>query len=185
MPRTRSLAWAELKIGLVADLRPRHGDAAHLPAERRGRLLLAALLAQDRVRQRRRPEGGRAGARGRRRGRLGHRASTSSATASRSSMEVSKEHAAADHDRRRSPSLGSVSLLGEAAVDITAVEPGHADSGVGLRAVAAAPPASLADVADAGDARASSRPTALLQDIRAGKGTIGQAVHRRRALSAS
>ena len=43
MPRTRSLAWAELKFGLICRLRAGHGGAADLRRRRRRRLLLAEL----------------------------------------------------------------------------------------------------------------------------------------------
>ena len=83
MPRTRSLAWAELKIGVVSVFAIVMATLLIFLLERRGRLLLAALLDQDRLRQRRRPEGRCARPRGGRRGGLGRPTWSSSATASR------------------------------------------------------------------------------------------------------
>ena len=60
MPRTRSLAWSELKIGIVAVGGDRAGRDARHRRRRPGRILLAALRAEDEV-----PE--RAGAEERRR----------------------------------------------------------------------------------------------------------------------
>ena len=47
MPRTRSLAWAELKIGLLSIFALVMAALLIFAAERRRRLLLAALSAQD------------------------------------------------------------------------------------------------------------------------------------------
>jgi phospholipid/cholesterol/gamma-HCH transport system substrate-binding protein len=69
-------------------------------------------------------------------------------------------------------SLGSVSLLGEAAVDITAVSSGSPVPEWGY--VASGPTAgSLADVATKASG-GIDEATALLRDIRAGRGTLGQ-----------
>ena len=82
------------------------------------RVLLAALLPEDAVHERRRPEAGLAGAGGRRRGR---HASTDVEFAGEQ-VDVTFE---VNEDRRtgsrphRCATLGSVSLLGESAVDIT------------------------------------------------------------------
>ncbi len=54
-------------------VRHRHGDLAHLPVERRERILVAALRHQDRLPQRGRPETRRARPRGGSRGRVGGR----------------------------------------------------------------------------------------------------------------
>ncbi len=73
MPRTRSLAWSELKIGLLTLIAVAVAADGDLPAERRGRILLAALRAAREVQRRRDAQGRRAGPRRRRRGGRRHR----------------------------------------------------------------------------------------------------------------
>jgi phospholipid/cholesterol/gamma-HCH transport system ATP-binding protein len=114
-------------------LRPGDGRAAHLPPQRGRRLLLAALRRQDGIRQRGRPEVGRpVRVAGVEVGSvkevkfLGDRVEVL--------MEVSKEM----QPRITSSSvasLGSVSLLGESAVDITASSQGTPGARVGLRSL--------------------------------------------------
>ena len=99
MPRTRSLAWSELKIGVLTIVAIVIAAGDDLPADRRPRLLLAALHPEDAVRERRRPEARVAGARGRRRGRARSRRSSSSANRSTSTFEVNKSRPGAHHDR--------------------------------------------------------------------------------------
>ncbi len=70
-------------------------------------------------------------------------------------------------------SLGSVSLLGEAAVDITAVERRARRSPSGATCASGPTAGSLADVATQASA-GIEQLTSLLTDIRAGRGTIGQ-----------
>ena len=69
--------------------------------------------------------------------------------------------------------LGSVSLLGESAVDITPSTQRHADSGVGLRA-AGTRRGQLCRHHRSGAARASTTHQAASTDIRAGRGTVGK-----------
>ena len=149
MPRTRSLAWSELKIGLVVALRARHGRRADLHGRAARAASSGSAIAQDRLRQRRGPEGRRAGACRRRRGRLGRRSRFR-----RRQVEVTLE-VEQGACSRGSPiasiaSLGSVSLLGEGGGRHHAPTAGHADSRMGLRAERAAP-GSLPTVAEAGD----------------------------------
>ena len=135
-----------------------------------GRLLLGAVFGQDRLRN---IAGLKSGAPVRVAGmEVGRSAtSTSSATRWRSRWRSVEEHQPRITTESRAV-LGSVSLLGEGAVDITPVEPGHADSRVGL----------YSDGPDGADDRRSRREategieeaTDLLQDIRAGRGTIGK-----------
>jgi phospholipid/cholesterol/gamma-HCH transport system substrate-binding protein len=68
--------------------------------------------------------------------------------------------------------IGSVSLLGEGAVDITATTTGQPIPDWGY-VPADAPPAQLADVT-AQASRGITEITALLEDIRAGRGTVGK-----------
>ena len=96
-------------------------------------LLLAALHAEDAVRQRRRPQARIAGPRRRRRGR--HRSTGVEFVGEQVDVifEVNKDMRSRDHRPSRRRTLGSVSLLGESAVDITPSTDGHADSRLGLR----------------------------------------------------
>ena len=71
MPRTRSLAWAELKIGLVSMFALVMAALLIFLLSGEGGFFWQRYAHQDGLRQRRRPEGRRAGPRGRRRGRLG------------------------------------------------------------------------------------------------------------------
>ena len=98
MPRTRSLAWSELKIGMLGIValvalalaaRHRRGGGA-------GGLLLAALRAEDQVPGREGAQGRGRGARGGRRGRQGQRR-RASATRGRGRARGQEGHAAAHH----------------------------------------------------------------------------------------
>ena len=140
------------------------------------RLLLAALHAEDAVPERRRAS------------RPGRRcASPASRSAASSDVEFAGEqvdvtferqqgHPATGSPTSRSAMLGSVSLLGESAVDITPSTQRHADSRVGLRA---------AGHADGADRR--RRRTGAAQGIERahrrwsatsapGKGTVGKLI---------
>ena len=68
--------------------------------------------------------------------------------------------------------IGSVSLLGESALDITAA-PGGTPIPDGGFVPSGRAPGQLADVAE-GATRSLEQATALLRDVRAGKGTIGK-----------
>ena len=72
MPRTRSLAWSELKLGVLTIAARRDRRRDHLPGDGREGLLVAALLAEDAVPERAGPQAGLAGARRRRGGRERH-----------------------------------------------------------------------------------------------------------------
>jgi len=61
MPRTRSLAWSELKIGVLTIAAIAVAAADDLLGDGKPRLLLAALHAEDALHERRRPQGGIAG----------------------------------------------------------------------------------------------------------------------------
>ena len=179
MPRTRSLAWSELKIGIVTVVRALPGGDADFPARRRHGVLLAALSPQDHLRQHRRAQGGRAGPRGRRRGRLGERDQLRRRPGG--SHAGSRKTRTADASRRGSrASLGSVSLLGESAVDITASSQGTPIPEWGY--VPSAPAnGSIAEVATQAT-ESIEEATALAQGHPRGPRHGGEALHRRRGL---
>jgi phospholipid/cholesterol/gamma-HCH transport system substrate-binding protein len=88
-------------------------------------------------------------------------------------MEVGKEQQSRITDRS-SASLGSVSLLGEAAVDITANSQGTPVPEWGY--VRSGPaPGSLSTAAEAAT-RSLEQTNALLEDVRQGRGTLGKLV---------
>ena len=171
MPRTRSLAWSELKIGIVA-------VAAMVLA---AMIIVAVGGAGGFFWQRYQlktkfpdvegleERGGRS--RRRRRGRQGERRRVRPARRSRSICEVKK----GDEKRITSESrasIGSLSLLGEPIIDISPTTTGTPLKD-GDYIPAGRAPGQLADVAD-GRARALEQVTAMLEDIREGKGTVGK-----------
>ena len=174
MPRTRSLAWSELKIGIVVDLRARHRRRADLHAERLGRLLLAALLDQDRLPRHRGPEGRRAGACRRRGSGLGH-GDRLHRRPGRGDDGGEQGAAAADHRLDRSPRWGRCRC--SARPPWTSPLDGQ---GTPIPEWGYVPTRRRRRVAGerrgGGDQRASRRPTALLKDVRQGRGTLGKLV---------
>jgi len=88
-------------------------------------------------------------------------------------MDVSKEQQGRITDRSTA-ALGSVSLLGEAAVDITAKSGGTPIPQWGYVPSAAAP-GSLSSVAEQAT-QSLQQTTELLQEVRQGKGTLGKLV---------
>ena len=120
MPRTRSLAFSELKIGILAVVALVIAATVIFDAQRPGRLLLAALPAQDALPGRR-----RASRPGRRSASPAWRSARSATSRSRATRSRSSSRC-----RRRSQprittesvaALGSLSLLGQTTVDITPV----------------------------------------------------------------
>ena len=180
MPRTRSLAWSELKIGVMAVA------ALALTAilvdcrRRRQRLRLGALRPEDQLRQRAGPEERRHRPRRRRRGRQGDRASSSPGTGVEVHPLDQEGEPVARHDAIRVASIGAMSLLGEPLIDVS-----PASTGTPLKdgdtIKSNRPARSMSDVAETAN-EGIVEATALLKDIRAGKGTRRQAVHRRSAL---
>ena len=77
--------------------------------------------------------------------------------------------------------IGSISLLGEASLDLTAAHDGTPVPEYGY-VPSRRTPGQLADVAE-GATKGLEQATQLIKDIRAGKGTVGQTVHRRGPLS--
>jgi phospholipid/cholesterol/gamma-HCH transport system substrate-binding protein len=170
MPRTRSLAWAELKIGILA-----------ITA-----LALAALLIFM--------VGGQAGffwqqyrlatrfddVQGLKAGAVVRAAGVEVGTVDYvrfegTQVEVGLRLSRAMQDRITTESvatIGSLSLLGEPIVDVSPSATGRPlEEGEILRSRRA--PGQLADVAE-GAARSLEEATRLLQDMRAGKGTVGR-----------
>ncbi len=170
MPRTRSLAWSELKIGIISiiaiamaavlifllsgeggffwqrySVKTVFGDVAGLKSGAPVRVAGVEVGSVSDV------EFGAAGV--------------------EVVMEVSNEHRTRITDQSRAR-LGSVSLLGEAAVDITAApagtpipEWGYIRSGP--------PPPTIAEVGQQAT-ESIAEATRLLQDIRSGRGTVGK-----------
>ena len=131
MPRTRSLAWSELKIGIVSVVAIALAMFMIFLLGSAGGFCLAALLAESHVRQRRRPEVGRAGPHRRCRSWFGGRTSSSSARRSTSQWKCRRSTVPRITSGSRAD-LGQVSLLGEGAVDITPSSARCADPGMGL-----------------------------------------------------
>jgi phospholipid/cholesterol/gamma-HCH transport system substrate-binding protein len=170
MPRTRSLAWSELKIGLVTIVALVLAATMIFALSGSGGFSwqryplktvftnIAGLNEGAVVRIAGVPVGAVTGV-----AFIGDR------------VEVSFEVAKTMRPRVTTGSravLGSVSLLGESAVDITPASNGSPIPDWGY--VPAGPaPGSIADVTTSAQAGIQEL-TALLQDIRAGKGTIGQ-----------
>ena len=170
MPRTRSLAWSELKIGLVTIVALVLAATMIFALSGSGGFSwqryplktvftnIAGLNEGAVVRIAGVPVGAVTGV-----AFIGDR------------VEVSFEVAKTMRPRVTTGSravLGSVSLLGESAVDITPASNGSPLPDWGY--VPAGPaPGSIADVTTSAQAGIQEL-TALLQDIRAGKGTIGQ-----------
>ena len=170
MPRTRSLAWAELKIGIVSivalvitafTLFLLTGEGG-LPWQRYSLKTLFPNIAGLKPGSPVRVAGVEVGA-----------VSETAFVGDRVEvvMEVSEEHASRITSMSVA-SLGSVSVLGEAAVDITPASDGAPVPEWGyVRSGKAA--GSLTDVATQATA-GIEQLTAILQDIRGGRGTVGQ-----------
>lgn len=172
MPRTRSLAWSELKIGILAVLA----------------VVLAAIMIFL--------VGGQTGffwqryhlktrfpnVQGLKSGALVRVAGVEVGTVKGiefqgAEVEVSMEVLKTMHDKITTDSramLGSLSLLGEAVVDISAGRTGQPLEDWGF-VPSAKTPGSISDVA-AGASAGIDELTKLIQDIRAGKGTAGKLV---------
>jgi phospholipid/cholesterol/gamma-HCH transport system substrate-binding protein len=172
MPRTRSLAWSELKIGILA--------------------VLAIVLAVIMIFL----VGGQGGffwqryhlktkfsnVQGLKGGALVRVAGVEVGTVKGvefqgAEVEVTMEVLKTMHDRITTDSramLGSLSLLGEAVVDISAASSGQPLDDWGF-VPSAKTPGSISDVA-AGASAGIDELTKMLKDIRAGKGTAGKLI---------
>jgi phospholipid/cholesterol/gamma-HCH transport system substrate-binding protein len=170
MPRTRSLAWSELKIGIVSIIALILATVLIFLLTGEGgffwqRYSIKTVFSNI--------QGLNAGAPVRVSGvEVG---SVSETNFSGDQVEVVLQISKANQSRITSGSratLGSVSLLGEAAVDITASSSGTPVPAWGYITAGAAPPT----VAEVG-AQASAgieELTALLKDVRQGRGTVGR-----------
>jgi phospholipid/cholesterol/gamma-HCH transport system substrate-binding protein len=170
MPRTRSLAWSELKIGIVAvaalvlatilvvavggaagfswqryDLKTKFPDVKGLKT---GAVVRVAGVEVGRVSEVR-----------------------LSGAEVEVELEVKKENRSRITTESRA-SIGSLSLLGEPVIDITPSMTGTALKD-GDYIPAGRAPGQLSDVAD-GARESLDQLTAIMKDIRAGKGTIGR-----------
>ncbi len=170
MPRTRSLAWSELKIGvltivavviaavLIFSLTGTRGFFWQRSSLKTRFLNVAGLAAGSPVRI----AGVEVG-------------SVTAVTFVGAEVEVTFEVNNRQRDLVTSTStatLGSVSLLGESAVDVTPSATGDPIPDWGY-VRAGPPPAALADVTDRAN-KGIGELTALLQDVRAGRGTVGK-----------
>lgn len=172
MPRTRSLAWSELKIGLLT-------IAALVLA---GVMVFALSGAGGFSWQRYSLKTVFTNVSGLNEGALVRIAGVSVGTVTGiafvgDKVEVTFEIAKNMKPRVTSRSralLGSVSLLGESAVDITAASDGTPIPEWGYVPAGPVPP-SISDITASAQGGVQEL-TLLLQDIRAGKGTIGQLV---------
>jgi phospholipid/cholesterol/gamma-HCH transport system substrate-binding protein len=170
MPRTRSLAWSELKIGIVTIVALfMAGALIFLLSGESGffwqRYSVKAIFADI--------SGLKAGAPVRVAGMEVGSVSEVNFVGDRVevTMEIKEEHRPRITTESRAR-LGSVSLLGESAVDITPSSKGTPIPDWGY--VPTAPPAgSIAEVATQASA-GIEEATALLRDIRAGRGTVGK-----------
>jgi len=170
MPRTRSLAWSELKIGIVA-----------IVAVALAILLIVSVGGQAGFSWQRyklktkfsNVQGLKSGAIVRVAGmEVGKVTELEFVGAEvQVTVEINKEHQSRITDQSRA-SLGSLSLLGEPTVEIS-----PASSGTPLKDGDFVPsqrtPGQISDVAE-NATRTLEQTTALIKDIRAGKGTVGK-----------
>jgi phospholipid/cholesterol/gamma-HCH transport system substrate-binding protein len=170
MPRTRSLKWSELKIGVMAVVALVIAATLILALGGEGgffwqRYNLKVKFANAVGVQQGSPvrvAGVNVGA-------------VTALQFSGSDVEMTLELSEDMQDKVRTSSratIGSVSLLGEGAVDITATTTGQPIPEWGY-VPAEAPPPQLADVTAQAN-RGIAELTALMSDIRAGKGTVGK-----------
>jgi phospholipid/cholesterol/gamma-HCH transport system substrate-binding protein len=170
MPRTRSLAWSELKIGMLAIVAIAMASVLIFLLSGEGgfawqRYSLKALF--DNV------AGLKAGAPVRVAGKEVGSVSSVDFAGDRVEVvvEIAKEHQGRITTESRA-TLGSVSLLGEGAIDITASSRGTPIPEWGY--IPEGPAAvSIAEVGTRAT-EGIQEATRLLQDIRAGRGTVGQ-----------
>lgn len=172
MPRTRSLAWSELKIGLLA-----------LAALSLAVMLIFLVGGQGGFFWQRYPLKARfPNALGLKSGALVRLAGVDVGTVSDVQLQGAEVEVAFDVSRSMRQritsdsriSIGSLSLLGEATLDITASATGTPVPDGGM--VASAPPAPLVTDITAKAATGLDEMTKLMVDLRGGKGTLGKLV---------
>ena len=172
MPRTRSLAWSELKIGILAVAALVLAVDDHPRRRRPGRLFLAALRAEDAVSRR---AGLKSGAVVRVAGvEVGKVTEVEFAGAE---VEVTARGERRSNEQRITDRVARVDRVAEPARRAghrrSARRPGHAAQGRRLHP-AGRRRAQIADVAEEATQDRSSRRRRILKDIRAGKGTVGK-----------
>ena len=118
MPRTRSLAWSELKIGIIAVVAMVLAAMIIVAVGGAGGFFWQRYELKTQVPRREGPEERRGRPRRRRRSGQGHRASRSPAPRSKWCCEVKKGNEQRITSDSRA-SIGSLSLLGEPVIDIS------------------------------------------------------------------
>ena len=179
MPRTRSLAWSELKIGVLTIVAIAIAAVAIFMLTGGRGLFLAALQPEDALPN---VAGLKSGSPVRVAGvEVGTRQGVELVGEQVDVRSRSNKEHAQPHHRQSIARLGSVSLLGESAVDITPIDQGHADSGLGL--CPAGPHAEGARrTSPIRPARASTRSPGCVEDVRGGQRHGRQADDRRAAV---
>lgn len=170
MPRTRSLRWSELKIGIMAVVAIVIAAALILTLGAESGFFWQRYNLRVKF-----PNAGgvQEGSSVRVAGVAVGSVSTMRFVGSEVEMDLELREEMRDKVRTTSrATIGSVSLLGEGAVDISASTTGQPIPEWGY-VPADAPAAQLADVT-AQASRGITQITALLEDIRAGKGTVGK-----------
>jgi phospholipid/cholesterol/gamma-HCH transport system substrate-binding protein len=172
MPRTRSLAWSELKIGILAVLAVVLAGAMIFLVGGQGGFFWQRYHLKTKF----------PNVQGLKGGALVRVAGVEVGTVKDiafqgAEVEVSMEVLKSMHDRITTNSramLGSLSLLGEAVVDISASTTGQPLEDWGF-VPSAKTPGSISDVASSAS-EGIDELTKMLKDIRAGKGTAGKLV---------
>ena len=170
MPRTRSLAWSELKIGIVSIVALILASVLIFLLSGEGGFFWQQYSIKTVFRN---IQGLKAGAPVRVAGVEVGAVSETNFVGDEVEvvMEISREHQARITTGSRAM-LGSVSLLGEAAVDITASGAGTPIPEWGYVLAGAAPP-TIAEVGAQATA-GIEEITLLMKDIRSGRGTVGK-----------
>ncbi|HKY20098.1 MAG TPA: MlaD family protein [Vicinamibacterales bacterium] len=170
MPRTRSLKWSELKIGIMAIVALFIAAALILTLGGEGGFFWQRYNLKVRFNN---AAGVQAGSPVRLAGVTVGAVKEMQFTGSDVEMALELREDMQDKVRTTSrASIGSVSLLGEGAVDITASTTGEPIPEWGYIPSIGAP-AQLADVTAQAN-KGITELTALIEDIRAGKGTVGK-----------
>ena len=172
MPRTRSLAWSELKIGIVAVTAMALAVVFIFAVGGAGGFFWQQYHLKTRFADVQGLKSGRRGPRRRRRGGQGRRDRASSARKSRSRSAVQEGDAVADHHR-----VARVDRLAEPAGRAGHRHQPVASSGTPLKdgdtAAVGRAPGQLSDVAESAT-QSLGQINGMLKDIRAGKGTVGK-----------
>jgi phospholipid/cholesterol/gamma-HCH transport system substrate-binding protein len=170
MPRTRSLAWSELKIGILAVF------ALVMAA-----VMVFAVGGTGFLTKKYRLYARFANVQGLKAGAVVRAAGVEVGTVDKVefgsgaevvvAMDVLQEMQSRITTESRA-SIGAVSLLGERSVDVTVASKGEALPDGGTISTLGAP-ATIDEVADSAN-RGLQQATALIEDLRAGKGTVGK-----------